>query len=108
RAARRTHDAQPGATYHLDGSHITDVVGFELALGEAMNGPGGEFGSIYGSMDYHLQKGHGVQPPFTLVWHDHQIARSCLGRTPLLHEMSPSFPQILEFFAGNDIEVLLA
>jgi hypothetical protein len=107
-SARRTPDAPPGATYHLDGRYITDVVGFSLALGEAMNGPGGYFGTCFGTFEYCLETGHGVQRPFTLVWHDHHIARTCLGRNPLTRDVSPSFEQILEFFAEHEIQVLLA
>ncbi|MEN8652129.1 hypothetical protein ABCR94_16345 [Streptomyces sp. 21So2-11] len=107
-SARRTPDAPPGATYHLDGRHTTDVIGFCLALGEAMNGPGGYFGTSFDTIAYHLEQAHAVQRPFTLVWHDHHIARTCLGRTPLLYARSPSFKEILGFFAGREIEVLLA
>ncbi|WP_434599817.1 hypothetical protein [Streptomyces sp. A5-4] len=107
-SARRTHNAPPGATFHLDGRHITDVIGFALALGEAMNGPGGDFGISLDPIDYHLGMGRGAQRPFTLLWHDHHIARTCLGRTPLLHERSPSLREILTFFTERGVEVLLA
>ncbi|WAU83209.1 hypothetical protein O1Q96_28090 [Streptomyces sp. Qhu-G9] len=106
-AARRGPEPLPNATYHLDGRHITDSGGFSLALGETMNGPGGYFGDCFGTIEYCLEEGHGGRRPFTLVWHDHHIARACLGRTPLTHDASPSFEQILEFFAQHRVDVLL-
>ncbi|MET7617910.1 hypothetical protein [Streptomyces sp. NPDC005408] len=107
-SARRTPDRPQGSTYHLDGRYITDVVGFSLALGEAMNGPGGYFGTSFGTIEYCLGADHAVQRPFTLVWHDHHIARACLGRSPLTHDVSPTFQEILQFFAEQKVEVLLA
>ncbi len=107
RAARRTPDARPGATHHLDGRYVTDVTGFALALGEAVNGPGGYFGTCFGTIEYALGGQYGAQRPFTLVWHEHHIARACLGRGPLRYD-APSFPQILAFFAEQKIEVVLS
>jgi hypothetical protein len=45
RAGRRAHRDRPaGRAYALDGRHVTDGPGLYLALGEAVNGPGGYFG----------------------------------------------------------------
>ncbi|MEU7913245.1 barstar family protein [Microbispora bryophytorum] len=44
-------DRAPGRTYDLDGSHITDKAGFHLAIGEAINGPGGYFGCNLDALD---------------------------------------------------------
>ncbi|WP_199881847.1 hypothetical protein [Streptomyces sp. CB03911] len=35
----------PGGTYHLDGQHVTDRTGLLLALGEALLGPGANYGT---------------------------------------------------------------
>ncbi|GAA4794721.1 hypothetical protein [Streptomyces ziwulingensis] len=43
RACRRSHRDRPsGHRYELDGRHVTDEPGLYLALGEAVNGPGGQ------------------------------------------------------------------
>jgi hypothetical protein len=45
RAGRRAHRDRPASrAYALDGRHVTDGPGLYLALGEAVNGPGGYFG----------------------------------------------------------------
>ncbi len=108
RAARPTPGAPVHATHHLDGRYITDAQGFGLALGEAVNGPGGYFGSCFGTIEYALGDDRGARPPFTLVWHDHEVARACLGRTPLTYDASPSFAEILAFFAQHKVDVVLA
>ncbi|WP_405594385.1 hypothetical protein OG741_01790 [Streptomyces sp. NBC_01410] len=107
-SARPTPEALSGATYHLDGRHVTDVLAFSLALGEAMHGPRGYFGSCFGTIEYCFEENRGLQRPFTLVWDDHHIARTCLGPRPLTHDASPTFEQILQFLAKHEIEVLLA
>ncbi|MFD3441027.1 hypothetical protein ACFWU3_26355 [Streptomyces sp. NPDC058685] len=108
RTARPAPGAPVRATIHLDGRHITDVQGFALALGEAVNGPGGWFGACLGTIDHALGGDWGARPPFTLVWHDHEVARACLGRTPLTYDASPSFAEILAFFAARKVDVVLA
>ncbi|MCX4818678.1 barstar family protein [Streptomyces sp. NBC_01142] len=106
--ALRTPDAPPGGTYHLDGRHITDLPGFLCALGEAMNGPGAYFGwDLYTVADC-LMGGFGVKGPFTLVWHDHHVARRCLGLSPLMYHEQETFENLLELFAEQKIEVVLA
>ncbi|MFI9387159.1 barstar family protein [Kutzneria sp. NPDC052558] len=67
-------DHEPGRTYHLDGRHVTDTPGFFCALGEAVNGPGGYFGWNADAV-IDCCRGHwGARTPFTLVWHDWQVA----------------------------------
>lgn len=105
---RRRPDAEPGATYHLDGRHITDESGFYCALGEAMNGPGGYFGRGLDALADCLCGDFGALPPFTLVWHDAHVARSCLGVVPRTDSRPPSFEELLEFLAEHRIDVVLA
>ena len=50
-AAQRPANDPPGSVYHLDSAHITDFSSFLCALGEAINGPGGYFGSSMGALD---------------------------------------------------------
>ncbi|WP_232246383.1 barstar family protein [Kitasatospora mediocidica] len=68
-----------GGTYHLDGSHVTDVPGLHCAMSEALLGPGGYYGWGWDAFADCLCGGFGVVPPFTLVWHDAQIAREALA-----------------------------
>ncbi|WP_171166756.1 barstar family protein [Streptomyces sp. I05A-00742] len=70
----------PGRTYHLDGRYVTDEPGLHLALGEAVNGPGGYFGGCLAALDDCLGGGFGATAPFTLVWEHSDVARRALGR----------------------------
>ncbi|MEV7121113.1 barstar family protein [Kitasatospora griseola] len=74
-----------GGTYHLDGQHVTDRAGLLLALGEALLGPGTHYGICLDSMADYLGGGLSVVPPFTLVWHQADIARRALAGHVLHH-----------------------
>ncbi|MEV6332646.1 hypothetical protein [Streptomyces sp. NPDC051909] len=52
-----------GGTYHLDGLRITDRTGLLLALGEALLGPGTNYGRDLDSMTDYLGGGPSVVPP---------------------------------------------
>ena len=105
------HDRQDrpsGTTYHLDGRHITDEPGFFCALGEAVNGPGGYFGWGFGALNDCLRGRWGAAPPLTLIWHDADIARTCLGGTPHNDDSPPVFEELLAFLAERRVDVRLA
>lgn len=51
-----------------DGRFATDHAGLYLALGEAVNGPGGYFGAGPDSLADCLRGGFGATVPFTVVW----------------------------------------
>ncbi|MFD7449231.1 hypothetical protein [Kitasatospora sp. NPDC059827] len=68
-----------GGTYHLDGRHVTDQHGLLLALGEALLGPGANYGGGLESVKDYLFGGPSVVPPFTLVWHQAEVARTALA-----------------------------
>ncbi|MGW1515174.1 barstar family protein [Streptomyces sp. NPDC002287] len=104
---RRGPDRPCGGTYHLDGRHVTDYEGFFCALGEAVNGPGGYFGRCLNGVSDALGGGFGSDGPFTLVWHDHETARHCLGVQPLTLRPD-SFSELLAFLREKRIEVVLA
>ncbi|MFF4102902.1 barstar family protein [Streptomyces sp. NPDC001903] len=70
-------DREAGHPYELDGRHITDEPGFYLALGEAVNGPGG--GCLDALVDC-LRGNFGCTAPATLVWQDAAIARQHLSQ----------------------------
>jgi hypothetical protein len=66
-------------TYHLDGQHVTDVPGLHLALGEALYGAGGGLGREWQGFTESLGCRQCFPQPFTLVWHDSDIARTALA-----------------------------
>ncbi|MFD7262287.1 hypothetical protein [Streptomyces sp. NPDC059874] len=100
-------DRAAGATYHLDGRHVTDDAGFFCALGEAINGPGGYFGRCLNGVSDALRGHFGATTPFSVVWHDHEVARRCLGVQPLTSRPH-SFSELLDFLREHRIEVTLA
>ncbi|WP_434659637.1 barstar family protein [Paenibacillus polymyxa] len=65
------HFARPdkrGEVYTLDGEHIFDFTTFFIALGEAINGPGGYFGFSLDSISDCLCGSFGAVGPFTIHW----------------------------------------
>ncbi|WPO76296.1 barstar family protein [Streptomyces sp. KN37] len=67
-----------GGTHHLDGKFVTDVPGLHCAMAEALVGPGGYFGREWNAFKDCLGGGFGVALPFTLIWHDADVARRAL------------------------------
>ncbi|MCT9083093.1 barstar family protein [Streptomyces fulvoviolaceus] len=111
--ARENHvygrqDQPSGTTYDLDGRHITDGPGFFCAMGEAVNGPGGYFGWGFDALNDCLRGRWGAAPPLTLVWHDADVARTCLGANPHTDHSSPLFEELLAFLTEKGVEVHLA
>ncbi|MEU8864506.1 barstar family protein [Streptomyces umbrinus] len=100
-------DAEAGGTFHLDGRRITDLPGFFCALGEAVNGPGGYFGWGLDALADCLRGRWGARWPFTLVWHDAEVARTCLGLVPRTGQRPWTFEELLEFFGEKGIDVRL-
>ncbi|MFF4562224.1 hypothetical protein [Streptomyces sp. NPDC001435] len=80
-ACRRAHRDRPsGYRYELDGRHITDVPALYLALGEAVNGPGGYFGGCPAAVDDCLRGTFGYTAPGALLWRHAATARKHLSR----------------------------
>ena len=65
--------------HHLDGKFVTDVPGLHCAMAEALVGPGGYFGREWNAFKDCLGGGFGVALPFTLIWHDADVARRALA-----------------------------
>ena len=104
-AAHHQHDFPDGpadAVCRLDGRNVTTVDGFYCAIGEAINGPAGYFGSNADALEDCLRAGgFGAVRPVRLVWHDSAVARTHLaapGRT---------LDQIVRQLTDHDIEVEL-
>ncbi|MFD7242133.1 barstar family protein [Streptomyces massasporeus] len=80
RGCRLQHEARPaGRVYELDGRHITDEPSLYLALGEAVNGPGGYFGACVDALADCLRGTFGYTAPATLLWRDIAPAREHLS-----------------------------
>ncbi|WP_116246689.1 barstar family protein [Nocardiopsis sp. FIRDI 009] len=75
-----------GGEYHLDGRAVSDVPGLHCALGEALDGPGGYYGSGMDAMRDCLSGGFAAEPPFRLVWHDARASRRALADVRLAPE----------------------
>ena len=68
-----------GDVVYLDGAHISATAGFFCALGEAVNGPGGYFGSNLDALADCLSSSFGEGPPVKIVWRNFQTSQECLG-----------------------------
>ncbi|MDT0468539.1 barstar family protein [Streptomyces gibsoniae] len=106
---RERHDRPAGHAYELDGRHITDVPGLYLALGEAVNGPGGYFGGCLAALDDCLRGTFGHTAPATLLWRNSANAREHLSRN-----LTPDgrhfdlFTETLDALADGGMHVTLA
>ncbi|MET7687881.1 barstar family protein [Streptomyces sp. NPDC005483] len=110
RACRRTHHDRPtGHVYELDGRHVTDEPGLYLALGEAVNGPGGYFGGCLAALDDCLRGTFSYTAPATLFWREAASAREHLSQA-LTPEGQPYdlFDVVLEVLAQGGMHVTLA
>ncbi|MFG0214501.1 barstar family protein [Brevibacillus porteri] len=66
----------------LDGTNVTDYPSFFCAMGEAINGPGGYYGSDINSMADCLFGGFGSPGPFfTLTWKNYDVAKKHLDKS---------------------------
>ncbi|MGR3875512.1 barstar family protein [Streptomyces graminifolii] len=110
RGCRRSHRDRPaGHAYELDGRYVTDEPALYLALGEAVNGPGGYFGGCLAALDDCLRGTFGYTAPATLLWRDAATAREYLS-----HALTPDgqpynlFTTILETLTEGGMDVTLA
>lgn len=107
RGCRLAHQDRPaGHVYELDGRHITDEPSLFLALGEAVNGPGGYFGGCVDALVDCLRGDFGCTAPATLLWRDAAPARAHLSHV-LTPEGEPYdlFALVLEVLAERRIHV---
>ncbi|MEV8314507.1 barstar family protein [Streptomyces sp. NPDC059900] len=107
---RRPHRDRPaGHAYELDGRYITDEPSLYLALGEAVNGPGGYFGGCLAALDDCLRGTFGYTAPATLLWRDAATVREHLSR-----QLTPEggaydlFAEVLDALAEGGMRVTLA
>ncbi|MFC5642991.1 barstar family protein [Kitasatospora cinereorecta] len=67
----------------LDGSEMINIAGFYCALGEAVNGPGGYFGSNPSALEDCLTNRPPDQPPLKLVWRNFRDAEQSIDQDEL-------------------------
>lgn len=103
----RVPDRPAGTVYHLDGRHVTDFDAFFCALGEAINGPGGWFGSGLFWLHDSLCGGAGATAGFRLIWHDAQVARTHLlpGHDHLADDEAVTFDQLAEALTTDGVRL---
>ncbi|MDG4768366.1 barstar family protein [Solwaraspora sp. WMMD406] len=104
--AYHRHDAPDkpaGSIYEVDGRNVTDVGGFYCAIGEAVNGPGGYFGSNPDALHDCARGGWGAASPFRLVWRHSTVAREHLDRPD--RATDPTFGQLLGWLTEDSIDV---
>ncbi|MFF7209643.1 hypothetical protein ACFZAU_03780 [Streptomyces sp. NPDC008238] len=69
----------PGTVCEMDGRYVTDVPGLHCALGEAIGGPGRQWLQCWNALRGCQCRGERPRVPFTLVWHDADVARHALA-----------------------------
>jgi hypothetical protein len=107
---RVEHQDRPtGQAYALDGQNITDEPGLCLALGEAVNGPGGYFGGCLDARLVDCLRGtFGYTAPATLLWPDAAAARESLSRLMTAEgESYDLVAAVLEVLAEGGMHVTL-
>ncbi|MHB9858952.1 barstar family protein [Streptomyces sp. YIM S03343] len=102
------HAKNPDGEYVLIGTNIMDLASFYCAIGEAMNGPGGYYGSNLAALDDCLFGGHGQAAPFRLVWQNSAVAMNSLGALPTYIDNKTAMGLILECFERRGVTVELA
>jgi Barstar (barnase inhibitor) len=107
-ARPRGTDRPGGSTVTLDGRFVTDPPSLYLALGEAVNGPGGYFGSTLDGLRDCLRGGFGASVPFTVEWGSAQVARESLsGRQIRLDAEESYWDAVLSVLAESGVTVEL-
>lgn len=76
---RAIRAAVPVSEIVLDGTDVVDLASFYLAIGEAVNGPGGYFGWNLDALSDCLGGRWGSIPAPKIVWRDFAVARSALA-----------------------------
>lgn len=94
--------------YRIDGRRITDRASLYAALGAALNGPGGYYGSNLDALADCLHGGFGPEPPFTLVWRDAATVRARLTGTVVVRGRELGyFDAVVDTLRSEGVTVLL-
>jgi hypothetical protein len=101
-------DRPAGMTVVVDGRFATDAPGLYLAIGEAVNGPGGYFGASPDALADCLCGGFGATVPFTVEWTAADVARETVGSAPLFPGADTShWHAVLSVLDKNGVTVTL-
>lgn len=82
-AGRRAKRYSSASRYVLDGEEMASMAGFYCALGEAVNGPGGYFGSNPDALEDCLTAGEVEDPLFQLLWRNYSAAEQKIDKDEL-------------------------
>lgn len=97
-----------GGEHHLDGRFVTDVPGLHCAMAESLLGPGHYFGREWNAFKDCLSGGFGVTPPFTLTWHESEVARRALAEVVNdLEDGLSYFEEIVRLLERRGVTVVL-
>jgi len=86
-AAVTQSDSMQSSRFEIDGSSIQSLEDFYRAIGEAVGGPGGYFGSNLDALDDCLSGGCGAEPPCLFVWTNHKASRAGLGYSETIRQL---------------------
>ncbi|MFW5417739.1 barstar family protein [Nocardiopsis sp. CNT-189] len=77
------------ATYVIEGREVTSLERFWEVIGEAVNGPGGYFGSNLDAFADCLRGGYGTpgDGDFVIEWRDHEASREALGHAETVRRL---------------------
>ncbi|MEV5124586.1 barstar family protein [Streptomyces decoyicus] len=116
-ARRPRRPDRSGGVHHLDGRFVTDVPGLHCAMSEALAGPGGYFGWGMDAFRDCLCGGFGLTAPFTVIWHDADVARrapadavsaSASASAPTAEGLLSYVEEIVRVLEGAGVTVILA
>jgi hypothetical protein len=99
---------EPGAVCEMDGRHVTDIPGLHCSIGEAVGGPGRQWHQCWNALRGCWCGGERPPAPFTLVWHDADVARQALADVSVDVEGELNyFDAVVPFLEGMGITVVL-
>lgn len=95
------YDNISGETYYLDGSNITNYQSFFCALGEAMNGAGGYYGTDELNILDCLTGGFRACAPFKLIWKNSKVASNSLSKAEWENKIKRDEENLSKAFAND-------
>ncbi|MEU5011643.1 hypothetical protein AB0G35_15345 [Streptomyces sp. NPDC021749] len=99
---------EPGAVCEMDGRYATDIPGLQCAIGEAVGGPGYQWHQCWNALRGCQCGGEAPRMPFTLVWHDADVARQALASVSVDPDGELSyFEAVVPFLERMGVTVVL-
>jgi len=95
------YDNISGGTYYLDGSNIKNYQSFFCALGEAMNGAGGYYGTDELNILDCLTGGFRVCAPFKLIWKNSKVASNNLSKVEWENKIKRDKENLAKVFVND-------